>query len=341
MLCSSKWSKILPILFCYGEKGTGKSTIAKIAAKLHATELCSASDTFASLRNKLNERWLGDDFSSEIDGVLLAWDNIYASTFEADAEKRVYGMFLYGYDKSSDAISIANRDGTNSRFRTFCPKIISSVEALHTNPSFTELQRRLLIVYHKKADKFTSAEKEGKQIEDVDLLDFDYYSWTDFDEIFSNLWNDLHFLKQYVANRKRLLKANHKQIKREQWIVSIDIMCVMLTCEFFDKPSQAVDFMYEFFKLQSSHTSGSRTATHEKLLEFIESETKFLMEQNAQIIASGREPRPVCIPPRKLKDYVTALQLDGALDTKSDTKTIVNVMSEIGFKLTKTGWMRL
>ncbi len=47
ILAPSKWSRILPILFCYGEQGSGKSTTSILANIIHGY-----SQTFSSADNE-------------------------------------------------------------------------------------------------------------------------------------------------------------------------------------------------------------------------------------------------------------------------------------------------
>lgn len=338
MMSSSKWSRVLPILLCYGSKGTGKSTIATLAAKLHDTVLCSANDTFSSIRNNLNKRFLDNEQTIERDGVLLAWDNIYIRSFELDP--RIYQLFLYGYSRDSDIVSIANRDGTNISFRTFCPKIASSVEAIHLHPNFSELRRRLLILNHKKSESLSEKEREGLIFLDANQLeDMADYSWLEFDQVYNGFWMSENNIKLYVSNRRRVSKMQNRPIDKEKWVISVDLITVGLSLEYFDTPREGAEFMAEVFKLQDKYLSGDTSATYEHLKEFVNAETEQLQEL-AKLMAKHGEEIPLIIPAKKVKDYVMAVNNDGGLDTKSDTATINSIMLQLGWKLTTRGWMK-
>jgi hypothetical protein len=55
-LLPSALCRVVPYLFLFGQSGSGKSTLAKIASYLHGVDINSSSDTFAGIRNSLNER---------------------------------------------------------------------------------------------------------------------------------------------------------------------------------------------------------------------------------------------------------------------------------------------
>ncbi|HEY9658535.1 MAG TPA: hypothetical protein V6C65_08805, partial [Allocoleopsis sp.] len=141
MLIPSKWAKVLPILFSWGDRGTGKTTFASLASNLHGQhQLFSSADTFASLRNALDQmRWMDEYKEFEKEGAILCWDNVSRETFLRD--EKIYQMMLFGYNRTSERILLAQPDGTNREYRVFCPKIISSVQPLHTYFEFEELRR--------------------------------------------------------------------------------------------------------------------------------------------------------------------------------------------------------
>ncbi|MCM0593448.1 MAG: hypothetical protein KA716_25925 [Gloeotrichia echinulata DEX184] len=204
LLIPSKWARVLPILFSWGGKGSGKSTTAIFAAKLHgANSTFSAVDTFSAIRNALESmRWIDPlDKDVEKDGVILPWDNIHSGTFKKD--ERIYQMMLFGYNRSSDKILIAQPDGSNREFRVFSPKIISSVQALHLDPELEELQRRLLIIPYKSFDQFTVEEKKQYPNFDPaeDRLDLDSIHWDGIERRFFGFWNDADNCKLYAKFR--------------------------------------------------------------------------------------------------------------------------------------------
>lgn len=187
LLIPTKWSLKCGILFSFGDEGSGKSTIAKLATKIHGVPyVFSPSDTFASIRNALdNLRWI-DPVTKEFEkeGCILCWDNIHTETLERDL--KIYQMLLFGYDRATDKISIASLNGSNMDFFVYCPKIISSINPIHLTPQFGELVRRIILIPHKKWEKFTADERreyEGIDI-NIDRLDPEVVDWTGIEQNF-------------------------------------------------------------------------------------------------------------------------------------------------------------
>jgi hypothetical protein len=192
ILMPCKWSKIAPIMFSWGDKGSGKSTIATLANYIHGLKQSfSPTDTFASVRNALDAmRWINaEDKDLEKEGALLAWDNIHISTLERDP--KLYQLLLFGYNRSTDRIRIASTQGKNIDYHVYCPKIISSTEPIHLVPEFNELQRRLIVIPHKPFEKFNAEEiKPYKGIDiNIDRLDLDSICWDGIEKEFLIFWN--------------------------------------------------------------------------------------------------------------------------------------------------------
>jgi hypothetical protein len=91
--------------------------------------------------------------------AFMVWDDIDPSVFTTRPD--IYRLFKFGYDRSTDTISISSdKAGKNLKFRCFCPKIFSSVSPLHTDSNFPELKRRLLTIKTKRLEDFDSSDRE-------------------------------------------------------------------------------------------------------------------------------------------------------------------------------------
>ncbi|MBW4689609.1 MAG: hypothetical protein KME40_32085 [Komarekiella atlantica HA4396-MV6] len=346
ILIPSKWARILPILFSWGGKGSGKSTTAVFAAKLHGlNQTFSATDTFSAIRNALDSmRWIDpQDKQFEKEGVLLPWDNIHIGTLKRD--ERIYQLLLFGYSRSSDKISIASPDGTNKEFFVFSPKIISSVDDIHLFPDFEELHRRLLVIPHKSFDDFTPEEKLPYQNFDVhtDKIDLDAVYWDGIEDKFFEFWNNPENGKLYAKYRTTLTRKGKKafehSMKTSQWIISIDLIVTGLVTGTWRNIPEAIRHLEKYWKFADKYIFGLTSATIQHLRDFIHEETGNQKKVNDELIRLGREPIELIISPQKLKSRIKYHNDRGELDIPPMPRDIVSIMSKLGWRLTSKGWM--
>jgi hypothetical protein len=349
LLMPCKWSKVAPIMFCWGDKGSGKSTIASLANYIHGLkQTFSPTDTFASVRNALDSmRWVStEDKEFEKEGALLAWDNIHISTLERDP--KLYQLLLFGYNRSTDRIRIAGSQGKNLDYHVYCPKIISSIEPIHLVPEFNELQRRLIVIPHKPFEKFNSEEKKGYEGIDIkiDRLDLDSISWDGIEKEFLSFWNIPEYCQSYVAWRGLLTRKGKKSFKipsiisGENWTISIDIIATGLTLGVWGSVQSAIDYLGDYWEFVKLKIFNESSATLAHLENFINEEVGIMLVLNERIIDSGGAPHHIFISPQKLKDRLTWLQNTGQLDITPRQKDINFLMWQLGWKLSTKGWMQ-
>lgn len=347
-LIPSKWAKILPILFCWGEKGSGKSTLATIASLLHGRKTTfSPRDTFASIRNALDKmRWIEPSLKDfEREGAILCWDNIHIKTLEID--EKIYQMLLFGYSRNTEKIMIAGSNGDNKEFYVFCPKIISSIEPIHLHPGFEELQRRLLIIQHKQWEKFSYSDKQFYGDIDIkDKLDLDSISWEGIEKEFNRFWDNIENCKLYAKYRGILTKRGKKSftipehIKGEYWTISVDIICTGLVVGAWASIAEAIEHITQYWEWHETHTKLNSSATIQHLRIFIDEEVGSLMRLNEELNYSNNS-LDITINPARLKDKLAQLQARGELDTSGKMKEIVQVMGQLGWRLSPRGWIQI
>lgn len=344
ILIPSKWAKILPILFSFGAKGSGKSTTAIFASKMHGfNQVFSATDTFASIRNSLDMmRWIDPKHKElEKEGAILAWDNIHAGTLERD--ERIYQMLLFGYSRASDKICIASTDGTNKEFYVFSPKIISSIDDLHLMPRFEELHRRLLVIPHKPWHDFTLDERKEYEGFDIhsDRLDLDSIHWDGIEDKFFAFWNSQENCKNYARYRTLLTRKNskfHHSIKPEQWIISIDLIVTGLVTGAWNDIREAIAHMEEYWTYANKHIFNKSSAMMEHMAQFIKDEVGVQLQVNQQLIENGQQPMKIVINPTRLKQRINYHRERGELDINPQPKDVIDIMSRLGWRLTSKGW---
>jgi hypothetical protein len=351
MLIPSKWAKVLPILFSWGDKGTGKSTFAILAAKLHGqAQVFSAADTFASIRNSLDlQRWIDpEEKEYEKDGSILCWDNIHTGTLERDP--KIFQMLLFGYNRASEVIQIATPDGSNRKYYVFSPKVMSSVDAIHLNPAFTELHRRLLVIRHKQFEKFTAEEKlgveEGFSIA-TDRLEIDSIDWSGIEDEFFSFWSNPDHCRMYARYRTQLTRKGKKSFKvpetftGEKWTISIDLICTGLLVGTWATIPQAIAEMGLYWQWFNVSCAVQSPATLKHLQNFIVNEVGKEIEINKIIAANGGEPKKLVISPHKLKQRLDFHQQKGELDILPKSGLIQDLMRQLGWRLDDTGWIEI
>lgn len=341
MLIPSKWSKILPILACIGQAGSGKSTTSILASKIHKSTLFTPAYTFAAIRNALTQmRWLDPIGKLEREGAICCWDNIHATTLKN--EEKIYQMLLFGYNRESETIEIANNDGTNITFHTFCPKILSTVDNIHLMPDFQELHRRLLVIPHKSWNDFRPQEKAQYDIDASDRLDIDSISWDGIEEKYYTFWQNVENCLKYVSVRNSFTRRNSQykrssEMKESQWTISVDLMTTGVVTGAWKEQHEAIEHMNKYWKYCDDVVfSDSATLFH--LRNFIAQEAGSQLEMHQKLIDAGYPPIKVVISPNKLKVKIAELTQNGQLESALNPKQINEIMGSLGWKLTGSGW---
>lgn len=349
MLVPSKWAKVLPVLFSFGAKGSGKSTFAMLANRLHGfKQTLSPADTFASIRNRLDDmRWFDRTVRDyEKEGALMCWDNVSARTLIED--QRIYQMFLFGYNRSSEVISIAGQEGQNYSFYVFCPKIISSVEPIHAMVEFSELHRRLMVIYHKPWETFTVAEKAHLS-EDfsitVNRLDIDSVCWDGIEKKFFQFWSDRENCQAYVHYRSMLSRGKKlglsSRVKGENWTISIDLLVTGLVTGCFSSISDAIEHINAYWEFAHNRLEEGRTAVHQLIEGYISIVTAGQRRSNQLNELAGIPSIPLVIDPLKFKQELDKWQREGRFDMNLDTRLRTQIMRELGWRLTSDGWVEI
>ena len=166
-LLPSALCRTIPYLFLFGQSGSGKSITAELASYLHGVDINSSSDTFAGIRNDLDKRrygWVEVPFGESNErtynknvevNTCMVWEDIDASIFSNKPD--IYRMFKFGYNRSTDKITISSKDiGMNLEFHCFCPKIFSSISSLHLDDRLRELKRRLIVIPFKSVEELSN-----------------------------------------------------------------------------------------------------------------------------------------------------------------------------------------
>lgn len=326
----------LPILALYGEKGTGKSTIGKLANIIHfgrqwQSKTLSPSDTFASIRNELSMR----KYIGAIErNTIMVWDDISTETLLNNLS--LYQLLKVGYDRATDSISMAGKSGENITFRVFCPKIASSVSAWFIDPRLDEIQRRVIPI-------------ETMSIGvDIELVSVEEFDWGGFNNLYSNYWQNETRIKSFLATKKSLIRKGSKFKKMfnhspSRWAISHDLIaCMSIIQGDLINPIETLNNYWQWF--DSKYKNGVSSFL-QLLAEYCGDKRAKADEYrkalgdliDTDIIANHPKAKTI-ISPKELKAVISEWDRDGFLDIKPTHESILNLMSSLGYKLTKKGW---
>ena len=338
-LIPSALATVVPILYLYGLRGSGKSTIAVIISELHKTEVFSSATTFAAIRNTFNnQRWYN---AVEHDGeknTCLVVDNINKETLNNEL---LYAFFLNGYNRKTDTISIAKPGGENMTFKVFGTKVLSSVHPLYAQSKFSELNRRCMVVKCKPFEQMIDVEKSVEHLRrDFSLADKVKLEELDLSLLkqeFDNFWNDENNLVEYAVV-KRQLSSRRKSFKLPdvitgaRWTISVDLLTTGIVTKVWENMEDAIEGLVEYWRWYDDHVATEYGATHKLLEAFIAEETANAREYNKDL---GYEAYPMEINPEKLKKHVAWAASQGMLEVTPTPTVIAEIMADIGWKLDK------
>ncbi len=330
-LIPSALARVVPYLFFYGVSGSGKSTLAKIASKLHGVQIHSSADSFAAIRNDLQQRkWNQDGIELN---TCMVWDDIDPNVFSLRPD--IYRMFKFGYDRSSDTISISSdKTGQNLRFNVFCPKIFSSVAPLHLDSDYPEFRRRLLVIKTKKIEDFTELEKDAAGILEgmwqQQLVDPNLIDWDGFNQQYIELWGDLEVARYYLEVRKLLADMSMPGMNSHQRVISFDLLATGIVTGIWSSEIDAVTRLSRYWRWFSLEMENSQEVLYQLLEEVIKKE-----EENAKRGNVAPE-----IPAREIKLKIDFWYAQGILTEVPNTKQVAKTMYQLGYRQRLRNWVK-
>lgn len=341
----SALARIVPYLFLWGVSGSGKSTVGKLIANLHGIDINSSSDTFAGIRNSLNDRrrgWINlptadptlpAGINKEIEvNTCMVWDDIDPRVFTSKGD--IYRLFKFGYDRSSDKIEVSSEvTGENHVFHCFCPKTFSSISPLHLNEELKELRRRLIVIPTKRIEDLSEARKaklgayEG--IWEQNLIDVSSIRWKSFSKLFKDFWN-LDMARLYLTNYK-LLGRHLKGLNSQERAICIDLITTGVTCGIWADEDEAINDVKEYWKWFRGEVKIGESPLLQLLKRLARQEVKNAKNGGVDVRISNQQVKVNC----------QMWYEQGQLLEKPSSKVINEVMNELGYRLVIGGiWIK-
>jgi hypothetical protein len=326
-LCSS-----FPYLLCYGKAGCGKSTIGYIAAGLYGVEVLQGNTTFAALRNTTNTRLFHDkEIKESRRNACLIWDDIEPRFLR---DEKMYSFFKSGYKLKSDLCRLAGKEpGEVMEFHTFIPKIFSTIHNFFTRHEFSEIERRLIVIPHKRYSEFTEQELMDLDAYDSmaspdNLIDISLVNFEGLHQAYVRHWLQDDNIKSFVDTAASLKRKNKgfripNQIGRKNWDILPDLLACGIHFELWTL-NEGLSLFSKYYEIRSElnkDPSGIGKYLEDYLVTF---ETKF----KASGISLEFEPKDI---KRELIQAYNA----GILQTSPHNSLIAEAMNGLGYELVR------
>lgn len=343
-LLPSALCNVVPYLFLHGQSGSGKSTLAKCAKHLHGVSFNSSSDTFAGIRNSLDQRrstWVdvpdlqnpGKTWAKKVEkNTCMVWDDVDASVFINSPD--LYRLFKFGYDRTTDKITLSTKEvGQNISFRCFCPKIFSTISPLHLDDRFKELRRRLIVIPCNRVEDLSDDRLLEMGVTKDDwhskLLNIDAYDWKGFSSKFQSYW-DLEMGQVFIETRRKLLQSK-LGLTSQQLAISTDLLSTGIASGIWESQEYAVHKMKTYWKWFKSETEESGSLG-QLLATYLKAEVK-----NA--VLNGRSSA-ISISAGQLRHQVRVwIEMGWVLEAPRG-KEVATLMYDQGWKFRQGMWSK-
>ena len=325
-LIPSALVKRIPYLFFYGSSGSGESTMAKLASYIHGVIPVTSSTTYAAIRNDLrtnktksimvkNPKEGYPDIPKLVEAnYFMVLEDIDDATFRRDPN--LYSLFKSGYDRKTDTIKMSGKEnGTNESFRSFAPKVYSSIHPIHALEDYKELRRRLIVIPFKKAD-------------DVDVLDIDNLDWSGFSQKFDEFWS---YEQAEILLTIRSSLSHIKTLTTQQKAICLDLIAIGISTGIWSDEIVAVQELKDCFDWLKQDVQIEQSPLVSLLQQLVND-----IEDNSK--ETGSVP---CLYTHQLRTIVDAWYAKGYLFEKPNSKSITRTMQELGYRSNGRGqWLK-
>lgn len=297
--------KILPIVELIGQAGSGKSQLIIAISAISKQSVISGQTTGASLKNYVNQiRWVDPDSKSVEKNCLLLIDNLNENSFK---KEEYLGSFLNGYNRKTDKMFISNGKGQNIEFRTFCPKLYTTIWEKNS----TELIRRTVTI------------KTIKVTDTNNLLDPDEIYWSPFRNGVKQFWEEEQNWRLFKSLERSFNQLGKPKHSKEHWTLVKYVLVSGVAIGVWETLQQAVE--------ETSSWLDISLKSRINLLELI------VLKSLEEILGFKQSEWPtiaqkakIHVHPRHLKDTIDLAISDGLIE-KPKLSEIQQILTKLGF----------
>lgn len=305
LLSPSALCNTLPFVFAWGQPGSGKSLICKIAAKTWGCEAFSSASTPVSIRNHIQSgKYIyvkGREYESNV-GIVI---NDFSEKAMKSVPLMVSLLKAFNRDESKILISSPEKDGTNIEFDIFSNRIISSIVPFFGMPEYSELARRMLVIHCTKVN----AEAELTSINDIDLNPLSVF--------YKSLWQD----KDNCTKLSKLKMKKKGILSSDRFDTVKDVLRVGVTLGIFGSESEASDVMSDFEALTLQLTADYGDNTKMLLRDFLE----FHLREKEKF------SQPLNVNPMHIKSFLVTCFRESKIEHLPTQGKINNLMKILGY----------
>lgn len=319
-------AEMLPILFCYGASGSGKSSLGKFAYTVYGNRPIVGASTYSAIRRKVESMARVVDAGVEIDLLhCMVWDDISLRIMKSSPQ--MYSFLKSCYDRETAVIEMADRDSDTKivKFKCFGMRVFSSVYPFHSDEDYTELTRRSLI-FETKKEKSCGG-----------LLSYGFIDWSGFSRIIHSLWEKPEYNGVYKTWRDRVMEfasSEQNNISSDRISLCADVLTTGLTLGVWDTESTAFEALEAFYDSTDELIKYSQSAAYQIIKRFLSEAEKEHKSKDRQY--------PIFIKPNELTLEIKKWQAQDVIDRPLRSGELAQIMKDCGWELNVKGaeWLK-
>jgi hypothetical protein len=310
-------AEMLPILFCYGTSGSGKSSLGKFAYTVYGNRPIVGATTYSAIRRKVEQMARAVDAGIEIDLLhCMVWDDISLRIMKSSPQ--MYSFIKSCYDRETAVIEMADRDSDTKvvKFRCFGMRVFSSTYPFHTDEDYDEMTRRSLIFETKKVKSCGG------------LLSYGFIDWKGFERIIHSIWEDPKHNGVYKTWHNRVVEYGQSEecsIASDRVSLCADVLTTGLVLGIWRTESDAFEALEAFYNSTDDLIKCGQSVVYQVIKRFVSEAEKEHKAKDRQY--------PIFIKPNELTQEIKKWQAQDVIDQPLRNGELAGIMRDLGWEL--------